>query len=77
MENWKMATYSCLFDNDITQVIKQKAKEQNRTMRGQVMHYLKLAIQIESNTNEKADCTRQSQQPASETSKQFTQGVNV
>ena len=62
-----MATYSCLFDNDITQIIKQKAKEQNRTMRGQVMHYLKLAIQMESNTNEKADCTVESNQSASET----------
>ena len=62
-----MATYSCLFDNDITQIIKQKAKEQNRTMRGQVMHYLKLAIQMESNTNEKADCIHQDNQSASET----------
>ena len=62
-----MATYSCLFDNDITQIIKQKAKEQNRTMRGQVMHYLKLAIQMESNTNEKADCIHKDNQPASET----------
>lgn len=76
MENWKMATYSCLFDNDITQIIKQKAKEQNRTMRGQVMHYLKLAIQMESNTNEKADCLRQDDQSAT-TSTQFTQGVNA
>lgn len=61
--------YSCYLDDDVAEIIKQKAKEQDRSVRGQIIFYLKSALQNDSkcNTNEKADPIRQDKKSAFET----------
>lgn len=60
--------YTCAYDDELADIVKAAAKRENRTYRGQFVHYLKIVLQqeglLESLEHKKADCTRQSQQSA-------------
>lgn len=56
--------YTCSYDDDLTNIVKQRAKIEHRSIRGQFIHYLKLALINEGLLNEEADCADQSKQSA-------------
>ncbi|KAF0567379.1 hypothetical protein FQV37_2325 [Psychrobacter nivimaris] len=56
--------YTCIYDDDLADIVKSRAQQENRSTRKQFIHYLKLALESErlleeNQDNKKADITRQ------------------
>lgn len=54
--------YTCIYDDDLANIVKSRAQEENRSTRKQFIHYLKLALESEglleeNQDNKKADTT--------------------
>ncbi|MGM8939571.1 hypothetical protein ACS8E2_12845 [Psychrobacter glaciei] len=61
--------YTCIYDDDLADIVKSRAKQENRSIRRQFIHYLKLALEneglLEENAdNKKADILRQDEMSA-------------
>lgn len=59
--------YTCSFDDEITAIVKRQAKIEHRSIRGQFVHYIKLALEHENlleSEYEKADTVRQDEMSA-------------
>ncbi|AKG07047.1 MULTISPECIES: TA system antitoxin ParD family protein [Moraxella] len=63
--------YTCSFDDELTAIVKRQAKIEHRSIRGQFVHYLKLALMQENLLNETADTVRQDEMPADNTQKEM------
>lgn len=56
--------YTCIYDDDLADIVKRRAKQEDRSIRRQFIYYLKLALDSEglleeTQGNKKADITRQ------------------
>lgn len=54
--------YTCIYDDDLADIVKSRAKQESRSTRKQFIHYLKLALEsegllIKTQDNKKADTT--------------------
>lgn len=54
--------YTCIYDDDLANIVKSRAQKENRSTRKQFIHYLKLALESEglleeNQGNKKADTT--------------------
>ena len=61
--------YTCIYDDDLANIVKSSAKRENRSVRRQFIHYLKAALESEglleeNQDNKKADTVRQDEMSA-------------
>lgn len=61
--------YTCIYDDDLADIVKSRAKQEDRSIRRQFIHYLKLALESEglleeTKGNKKADTTDQDEMSA-------------
>lgn len=61
--------YTCIYDDDLADIVKSRAQKENRSTRKQFIHYLKLALESEglleeNQDNKKADTTDQDEMSA-------------